>query len=73
MKRLLEKENGLELEKLGLRFSWDTGRNFQGGGGMMDIWTGKDRGRGGCGRDRGTEEKKTEKEYKRRRTSEPYS
>lgn len=55
MKRLLEKENGLELEKLGIRFSWDTGRNFQGGGGMMDIWTGKDRGRGGCGRDRGTE------------------
>lgn len=54
MKKLWEEEKGLELEKRGSGSSWDRGRNCQGGG-KTDIWTGRERGEGGCRRDGGTE------------------
>ncbi len=53
MNRLWEKEKGLELEKSGPSSAWDRGRNCQGRG-MTDMWTGRERGRGGCSRDGGT-------------------
>lgn len=54
MKKLWEEEKGLELEKRGPSSAWDRGRNCQGGG-TTDMWTGRERGRGGCRRDGGTE------------------
>lgn len=57
---LWEKAKGLKLEKRGPISAWDRGRNCQEGG-VTDIWTGRERGRGGCRRDGGTESVKEEK------------
>lgn len=54
MNRLWEKEKGLELEKRGASSAWDSGRTCQAGG-MTVMLTGRERGRGGCRRDGGTE------------------
>lgn len=61
MKMLWEEEKGVELEKRGPSCAWDRGRNCQVGG-MTDMWTGKERGRGGWSRVGGTEGNKEEKE-----------
>lgn len=54
MSRLWEKEKGLELEKRGASSAWDSGRTCQAGGKTVML-TGRERGRGGCRRDGGTE------------------
>lgn len=54
MNRLWEKEKGLELEKRGASSAWDRGRKCQAGG-ITVMLTGRERGRGGCRRDGGTE------------------
>ena len=64
MNRLWEKEKGLELEKRGPSSAWDRGRNCQGGG-MTDMRTGRERGRGGCRRDGGTKRRDIRKTRRR--------
>lgn len=54
MKKFWEKEKGLELEKRGPSSAWERGRNCQEGG-TADMWTGRERGRGGWRRDGGTD------------------